>query len=141
MGTLTLNVIAVLLCAALFGGMAFFSFVFAPLVFSRLPEDTAGGFIRQVFPVYYLLMAVLAALAAMLLLPGDPVESALMLTVFLGFVFSRQFLRPRINRARDARLAGDESAAIRFRRLHGLSVVINMTLLALVVVTLVLLLT
>lgn len=49
-------------------------------------------------------------------------------------------MRPRINRAQDARQAGDANAATRFKRLHGLSVAINMTLRALVVVTLVLLL-
>ncbi len=38
--------------AALLGGMLFFSFVMAPLIFMKLPRDTASHFIRQVFPIW-----------------------------------------------------------------------------------------
>ena len=42
--------------AVLAGALVFFAAVYAPLVFIRLDAATAGGFIRQVFPVYYLTM-------------------------------------------------------------------------------------
>ncbi len=45
--------IAVLGLAALGGGMLFFGAVMAPLVFTHLPPDVAGPFIRNVFPWYY----------------------------------------------------------------------------------------
>jgi hypothetical protein len=48
------QVSAGLTLALAFGGMTFFSAVMAPLVFTKLPFDTAGAFIRQVFPWYYL---------------------------------------------------------------------------------------
>ena len=38
--------------AAVFGGMAFFAFVYAPLVFAKLGVEAGGRFIREVFPVY-----------------------------------------------------------------------------------------
>jgi len=36
------------------GGMTFFSTVMAPFVFTKLPLETAGPFIRAVFSWYYL---------------------------------------------------------------------------------------
>ena len=39
--------------AGVFGGMAFFAFVYAPLVFIKLGTEAGGRFIREVFPVYH----------------------------------------------------------------------------------------
>ncbi len=121
--------IAALALALTFGGMTFFSAVVTPLVFSKLPLKTAGPFIRQVFPWYYLTMgvAVLIALSALILGAGGSVtwEVALATLVLAGFAFARQVLMPLINRARDAEMAGDWRAARRFRRLHLVSVIIN----------------
>jgi hypothetical protein len=47
------NVLASLGLAALVGGMLFFGAVTAPLVFTHLPLNIAGPFIRSVFPFYY----------------------------------------------------------------------------------------
>jgi hypothetical protein len=126
---ISLELLAGLALALTFGGMTFFSAVMAPLVFARLPGETAGAFIRQVFPWYYLSMGVTTLAALLTLLPGvgagrgwPALLSALALA---GFVFARQVLMPLINRARDAAVAGDAAAGERFRRLHGLSVMIN----------------
>ena len=56
--------IAIVAVSALWGGMLFFAAVFAPLVFIKLDAETAGRFIRQVFPVYYLSMGIVSAVAA-----------------------------------------------------------------------------
>ena len=48
-----------------------------------------------------------------------------MALVAASAALSRQFLMPRINRLRDAQLAGDTQAGLRFDRLHRLSVWIN----------------
>jgi hypothetical protein len=114
-GYLTLNMAATLLAALLLGGMTFFAFVYAPLVFTKLPAEVAGGFIRQVFPVYYRVMTVLSALAALCAWQGweGPVLALI--------------ARPRINAARDADLAGDAVAGRRFARLHRTSVLLNGT--------------
>jgi hypothetical protein len=114
------QVSAGLTLALAFGGMTFFSAVMAPLVFTKLPFDTAGAFIRQVFPWYYLTIGAVSALAAVLLLIGQAYGVALLAAVTaLGFGYARQILMPKINAARDA---GEEA---RFNRLHRFSVIIN----------------
>jgi hypothetical protein len=123
------HLIAGLALATTFGGMTFFSAVMAPLVFTKLPIDVAGGFIRQVFPWYYLSMgaSVLIALAALILAAGGTLtwQAGLITLVLAGFVYVRQVLMPLINRARDAQLAGETPASRRFNQLHRLSVIIN----------------
>lgn len=118
--SITSQVFAGLALAVAFGGMTFFSVVMAPLVFVKLPPATAGGFIRQVFPWYYLSIGVVTALAAAALVAGaEPLAALLAALCSLGFLIARQVLMPQINAARDAK------AGARFQRLHRLSVVIN----------------
>ncbi len=123
------HVITGLSLSLTFGGMTFFSAVMAPLVFIKLPFETAGVFIRQVFPWYYLTMGTttLVALLALLLSPSDATSwgALLLVLVLMGFVFARQVLMPLINRARDQELAGRAGAAQRFKRRHRTSVLIN----------------
>jgi hypothetical protein len=123
------HLIAGLALATTFGGMTFFSAVMAPLVFMKLPMDVAGGFIRQVFPWYYLSMGstALVALVAWSLGSGGILtwQAGLITLVLAGFVFVRQILMPLINQARDAQLAGEKQASRRFNQLHRLSVIIN----------------
>jgi hypothetical protein len=111
--------------ALLAGGMVFFAAVFAPLVFVKLPIETAGGFIRQVFPVYYLAGAATALLGGLLALAARPVDGAVLLAVAAGFVVARQGLMPRINALRDRELAGDAAAGRAFQRWHRASVFLN----------------
>jgi len=119
----SLAFVALLLTAVLLGGMVFFSAAFAPLVFMKLPGETAGRFIRQVFPVYYsagAAMALFAAVVSFSSLPG------LVLTIVgVAFLVARFWLMPEINRQRDLGLAGDDAAMDRFERLHRASVVLN----------------
>ncbi|NIR28385.1 MAG: DUF4149 domain-containing protein [Gammaproteobacteria bacterium] len=111
--------------AAVFGAMAFFSFVVAPLIFMKLEAATAGRFVRSIFPWYYLVIAVLSVIAAASLAALRPIEAAIMGFVAIGAVVSRQLLMPRINRHRDRMLEGKPGAERRFARLHRLSVWIN----------------
>ncbi|MCU0893536.1 MAG: DUF4149 domain-containing protein [Rhodospirillales bacterium] len=115
------------LTAAVFGGMLFFAFVYAPLVFTKLPAAQAGAFIRDVFPVYYKAMGGTAIAAGAFLLPRG--EAILMIAVGAVFFAAMLMLMPRINAARDASLAGKGGAtapaAKTFSRLHRISVVIN----------------
>lgn len=114
----------------LFGGMVFFSFVFAPLVFTKLPADIAGGFIREVFPWYFLATAALFAVAAGVLAATAPTVAAAMAGLALLGALNRQVLMPRINAFRDAQIAGDAAAARPFARLHTASVAINLVQMA-----------
>ncbi|MDJ0654668.1 MAG: DUF4149 domain-containing protein [Xanthomonadales bacterium] len=120
---------AVLVQGTMVGSMLFFGGVMAPLIFIKLPADVAGPFIRQVFPVYYLVLAGLSLLAAALSYPLDGLAAAVLLAVGAGFVAARQLLMPAINRHRDAQLAG-EGGGTSFDRLHRTSVVLNYTQLA-----------
>ncbi len=128
-----LNVAAALACALVLGGMVFFSFVYAPMVFIKLPADEAGRFIRAVFPVYYWVMAGLTAVAAVS--SWGRVDAAVLGAVAVLFVLARVVLMPRIDAARQARDAGDEAGRASFARLHRLSVAVNtVQLLAVLVV-------
>jgi hypothetical protein len=116
---------AILVIAATFGGMLFFAGVMAPLVFAKLPAPTAGGFIRQVFPVYYVVMAACTALAAVLTTTIAPADALLLAAVSAGFLFARLVMLPRIDQARERATRGDQAAAARFRVVHRLSTVLN----------------
>jgi hypothetical protein len=121
-----MEMIAGLLLGLALGGIAFFSFVFSPLVFVKLPAEVAGPFIRQVFPWYFLAIAVVFALAALALAPGYPGLAVIVGTMALLGAINRQILMPRINRFRDRLIAGDEAAAAPFAKFHRASVGINL---------------
>jgi len=126
-------VLAAYLVALALGGMAFFSFVVAPVAFSRLPKAEAGTFIRAMFRVYYPVMAGLTGLGAA---AAWSFWTSLILAVIGGlFAWLYLDLMPRMNRLRDAELAGDAAAGHTFERLHRESVIINVIqLVALVIV-------
>ena len=125
----------------LLGGMLFFPIVVAPVVFVALPAAEAGTFLRAMFPRYYLFMIALSLAAGALYQighgPGYSLTASTCLGVGLSTLWVRQWLLPRINAARDAQLAGDETAGRRFDRDHKLSVVINILQLLVLVAMLV----
>ena len=116
---------ALLLVSTLFGGMMLYSFGFAPMVFSTLPAEDAGRFIRAAFPWYYLFVIATAGVAGAILLLSNSRSAALALAIAAVAIYSRQMLMPQINTARDEQLQGDPEAKKRFGRLHGLSVALN----------------
>jgi len=120
-----METLALLLTAILFGGMALYSFGFAPFLFRELEPERAGPLIRAAFPHYYLFVILGALASGVALMLVDPRAVALMGWVAALGVLSRQVLMPRINAARDAELAGETVARSRFAALHGLSVAIN----------------
>lgn len=132
-----LSAIALVATALLLGGMVFFAVALAPLVFTRLPPEWSGRFIRQVFPVYYLWVLGLSAAAAVALLPLRTADALAMGAVAALTVWLRQGLMPRINAWSDAAQAGDAAAKPRFERAHRLSVVLNMVQLLAIAVVLV----
>lgn len=111
--------------ALLLGGMSFFAAVVAPLVFTRLGAS-AGPFIRQVFPVYYVWVLGCSAAAAVALLSIDGLAAALMAGSAALTLWLRQVLMPTINRLSDAAQAGDGDAKRRFDWMHRLSVAANL---------------
>ncbi len=97
----------------------------APLVFTQLPAEQAGRFIRAVFPFYYLYVFVTAAVGAVAL-AWDHAPAAMALTaIAVATVWLRQGLMQRINMLSDAARAGNGRARVRFDRAHRLSVFVN----------------
>ena len=119
------------------GGMAFFSFVMAPLVFRRLEREQAAAFMRAAFPLYYRSMGVCALVAAVPLAITGRLDGLLMALVAVGFILLLTLLLPALNRHREGRVAGDADADASFKRLHGFSMVVNLGQLAAVGVTMV----
>lgn len=116
---------AILATAAAFGSMLFFAAVVAPLVFSKLPAPTAGAFLRQLFPVYYVVMAACTALAALGAATVTSADALVLATVSVGFLYGRMILLPRIEQVRERALASDPPSLARFRRLHRAATVLN----------------
>ena len=122
-----LNVIALYATAILLGAMLFFSFIVTPVAFRALDGETVSKYLRALFPHYYLVIIVCGATAAVTLaLTGRPGPGAVM-AMAAGFaLLVRQGLLPRLEALRAGRTAGDEVATRQFRRLHGLSMAINL---------------
>ena len=98
--------LAILVTALLFGGMTLYSFGFAAFLFKALPAPSAGATLRLAFPWFYLFVVATAAVA----LTTIPV---------------RQLLMPAINRATDS------DDRLRFKWLHGASVLVTLSHIAL----------
>lgn len=119
--------IALILTALLFGGMTFYSFGFAPVLFRQLPMDQARPLLRGTFPYYYLAVIALGTLAAAAGFVADALAGTLLGAIVISTVYARQVLMHRINAATDR----DDKAA--FARLHGLSVAIQLVQIGLAV--------
>ena len=140
MSTTLIDAVGLVAVAAVFGGMAFFAFVYAPLVFIKLGTEAGGRFIREVFPVYYVAMGGVSIAAAVLLAFASAARGADALAmVCIGIVFflARYALLPIINRNRDAGQAGDAAAKKRFDTLHRVSIIVNLVQMVAVLVVLV----
>jgi len=106
--------------AALVGGMLFFGAIMAPLVFTKLPPDIAGPFIRAAFPRYYAFIIVSAAIGAFgFLLRGQAISAIALILIVLLTSWLWFWLIPHLNALREA---GNSAG---FDRGHRLSVWLN----------------
>ena len=121
-----LLLIALFATALLFGGMAFFAAVLAPLVFRLLPAEQAGRFLRGIFPRYYLWVLGTSAAACVALFPLSKLDSGIMAAIAALTFWLRQVLMPRINALSDLAKAGDAEAQRAFSFTHRLSVAANL---------------
>lgn len=122
-----LSLFATALCL---GAMVFFTIAVAPITHRALPREMAGQFLRALFPVYYLFVFATAAGAAVALIPLSGTAAGIMAALAGIAIWSRQVLTPRINTLGELRAAGDADAARRFSRLHRLSVIANILMMA-----------
>ena len=115
-----MSVFALLVTATLFGGMVFFSFGFAPVLFKQLPMDKVRPLLRGTFPYYYLAVIGMSAVATAAVLAVSGRATIVLGVILIATIYVRQILMPQINAATDR----DDQPM--FNRLHGLSVVIQM---------------
>ncbi len=112
--------LALLLSATLFGGMVFFSFGFAPVLFKQLPMAQVRPLLRGTFPYYYLAVIGVSAISAVSAFVVSTTAAVLIAAICASTIYARQMLMAQINAATDR---DDQSM---FKRLHGLSVVIQL---------------
>ena len=115
-----MTIAALLLTAVLFGGMTFFSFGFASVLFAQLPEAQARPLLRGTFPHYYLAVIALAAVSTLAAAFVSVPAAILLGSIAVTTVYARQVLMGRVNAATDA---GDARA---FKLRHGGSVLLQL---------------
>ena len=115
----------IIINSIILGTMIFFSFVMAPLIFTKLEVEVAGKFIRVVFPWYYLSLGILSIFSFITLLFANRIEAIIMILFLLGVVVSRQIIMPKINIYRDLSTNNNRKAESMFNLLHRSSVGIN----------------
>ena len=104
------------------GGMAFFAFIFSPMIFKFMAANEASKFLRRLFPAYYRLSAAISIFPALMLIPVQyhHIEVGILLAVAAIFLFAARVLVPMSNAARDS----DNSK--KFKIVHRFSVTIYM---------------
>jgi hypothetical protein len=103
------------------GSMLFFSIAIAPKIFTVLPSEEAGKFVRSIFPTYYMYNGFQYLVLIILMFYKGQTGNILYLSclILLFFIFSNYILMPQINKSRDI------NNQKKFKLLHFLSVVIN----------------
>ncbi len=130
---LTPQSLAALAAGGGFGAMALFTFLVTPLAFRTLGRETAGQLAQAAMVPYFISMAFAAVIGAGLLALAGGFGGEVVVLAAVGFTFiaARQGLLPRMDELRAARAAGDtragdDHAAAAFKRLHGISMVVNL---------------
>ena len=110
----------ILITAAILSFMIFFPLVVATSVFKVLDEKQSSKFLRIFFPKYYLFGLVLSLIGLIIaIFDKNNMSIIIFLLIIIGFLFSRQFLMPIINKAKD------NNNEKKFNILHRFSVLIN----------------
>ena len=121
------------------GGMAIFTFVVTPAIFSSYNRDMAGEIVGKLFPGYFTYTLVLSALALVvfLLLNADRSKKtfrlslalltiALLANAYVSFKLHPDTVRVKRQVASFERESPDSAARKEFRRLHAISAVMNL---------------
>ena len=106
------------------GSIIFFSAIIAPTVFKVLDEKSAGLFLRAFFPKYYIFGLIMGLLSIVLIfLLSIPTNTMLLalLIVMIALTVTSKLMIPVINAARDM----GEAGVRRFKKLHTISVMLN----------------
>jgi uncharacterized membrane protein len=125
------------------GGMAIFSFVLTPVIFRSYGRDTAGEIVGRLFPYYfpYNLALSIAALALLLVFSADRtslgyklslalVAAAIAVNVFVSFKLHPEARRVKREIHSFESVPPESPLRRRFSRLHGVSMALNLLVLA-----------
>ena len=118
--------LALFTAAGLFGAMIFFPVAVAPTVFRALAPETAGRFLRAVFPAYYAYVIAMSGVCCFALLLTGESWAVAAGAIALSTLAIRTVLVPRINAWRDADLDGEPGAKEKFDTGHRASVLVNL---------------
>ena len=103
------------------GSIIFFSAIIAPTVFKALNEKNAGIFLRAFFPKYYVFGIILGIIALILGIKAMSLILVSMIVAMILLSIISRLMIPVINAARDMDVEGES----RFKKLHTLSVFLN----------------
>ena len=128
-GILTLHVAGAFLSTMATGIMIFFSAILAPVLFRRLGREGAGDVLHHLFPLYHKTVAIMALLAAVSLYIYR-IEALVLAAAAVLAILQLVLILPK---TAALRLAAREDAAAKaaFGRLHGISMLLNLTALIL----------
>ena len=125
------------------GGMAIFTFVITPVIFKSFGRDAAGEIVGKLFPVYspYNLVLSLLALIFLFLLRSSATRSgykvsliligiAVIINVFLVFKLHPEVRKVKAEIHSVETISPDSPILKKFRRLHGVSMILNLLLLS-----------
>ena len=116
----------ILIFGMLLGFMIFFPIVVAPSIFKNLNEKQSSLFLRSFFPNYYLFGIIISLIGIIVsYLENDLIIISSFIFIFVGFLFSRQYLTPLINKAKDEINKNKNLSKVKFEKLHQFSVLIN----------------
>ena len=122
----------ILITAAILSFMIFFPVIVATSVFKVLDEKQSSKFLRIFFPKYYFFGLILSLLGLIIsIFEKNNISLIAFVILIIGFIFSRQFLMPIINKAKD------DNNEKKFKTLHRFSVLINFIQMGLCVLILV----
>ena len=122
----------ILITAAILSFMIFFPVVVATSVFKVLDEKQSSKFLRIFFPKYYLFGLVLSLIGLIIsIFDKNNMSLTVFVLIIIGFLFSRQFLIPIINKAKD------NNNEKKFNILHKVSVLINLIQISLCILLLI----
>ncbi|MHB8844855.1 MAG: DUF4149 domain-containing protein [Nitrospirota bacterium] len=125
------------------GGIAVFTFIVTPAIFRSFGRDQSGEIVGRLFPGYFLYLLVLSALALVLffLLGADQsgrsfraslflLVIAVIINAYVLFSLHPKTIQVKQQVASFESAASDSPARREFRKLHALSAVLNLALLA-----------
>lgn len=125
------------------GGMALFTFIITPAIFNSYNRDMAGEIVGRLFPGYFLYNLVLSLLALVLfLIPWSDIARrrfrlslfclviAVIINIFVSFKLHPDIKEIKKEIHSFETLSSDDPLRMKFRRLHGISAILNLLLLA-----------